>query len=109
MPRVLKGKPATSKQINRAQGRVRQVSPKILELEEEFDSPESSNVIGAGYSMSKQMLTIRFKSGTYSYPNVPLSLWEQFKAHPSKGKFVQTYIIGPDRSNPLHKGVKGNG
>jgi hypothetical protein len=71
-----------------------------------FQSPESSNVVGASYSSLSQMLHINFKSGTYRYDNVPVHVWAMFKEAKSKGAFINAVFIGPDRKNPKYKGVK---
>lgn len=69
----------------------------------EFDS---SNVIAARYMPSEAVLQLTFKSGSYQYNAVPVELWEEFKAAKSKGEFVNIKLTGPDRGNPLYKGVK---
>lgn len=74
-----------------------------------FESPESSNVKKAAYSVLSKMLVIWFKSGMYRYDGVPLKVWLKFKDASSKGAFVGSDIVGPDRLNPIYKGVKVDG
>ena len=44
------------------------------------------------YDEATSTLTISFKSGDYDYKNFPKSLYEDFLASSSKGKFYNTYI-----------------
>jgi len=44
------------------------------------------------YDESSSTLTISFRSGNYDYPNFPKSLYEEFLAASSKGKFYNDHI-----------------
>jgi len=44
------------------------------------------------YDEATSTLTISFKSGDYDYKNFPKSLYEDFLASSSKGRFYNTYI-----------------
>lgn len=53
----------------------------------------SSNVASIGYDEQTETLEVEFLNGTvYQYFNVGVDLYEQFKAAPSKGQFLNTYI-----------------
>lgn len=53
----------------------------------------SSNIVSAGYDPSSETLEIEFMSGSvYQYYNVPQSIYEQFLAAPSKGRFLSSQI-----------------
>ena len=55
----------------------------------------SSNVAGYQYLSGKSVLLVAFKSGgTYSYDNVPPSVWNSFLSASSKGKFFNSDIEG---------------
>ena len=55
----------------------------------------SSNVAGYQYLSGKSVLLVAFKSGgTYSYDNVPPSVWSNFRSASSKGKFFNSDIEG---------------
>ena len=53
---------------------------------------ESSTAVSVGYDEASQTLEIEFKSGTYQYYNVPLTIYEQMMASDSIGKFIHVYI-----------------
>lgn len=65
-----------------------------------------SNVRKAAYSVLSRTLMIWFKSGVYRYDGVKLPTWLAFRDAPSKGSFVQQFVIGPDRKNPIIKGER---
>lgn len=53
----------------------------------------SSAISFIDYDELSQILTIIFvKTGKYTYPNFPKSLYEQFLASSSKGKFYNRHI-----------------
>lgn len=111
---------ATTLRAKRASARLNKELEKpmpisIVECEvDKFDSPESSKVHSATYNPTQNLLTIHFKnrpdfsviSATYKYREYPPGMWDLFKTAPSKGKFVLEYIVGPDRNNPIYKGVR---
>ncbi len=63
----------------------------IADMEREMVS--SSTIISAGYEPVAETLEIEFKSGgVYQYYNVPESVFQDFMASDSKGKFHHVYI-----------------
>ncbi len=57
------------------------------------DLVSSSNILSIGYDETSQTLEVEFQnSGIYQYYNVPLHIYEQLMAAPSKGQFLNTYI-----------------
>jgi hypothetical protein len=57
------------------------------------ESVASSNIASIGYDETSQTLEVEFHNGTtYQYYNVGAALFEQFRAAPSKGQFLNTYI-----------------
>lgn len=53
----------------------------------------SSTILSAGYESASETLEIEFKNGgVYQYYNVPDTVFEQFMASDSKGKFHHVYI-----------------
>jgi len=53
----------------------------------------SSNIVSAGYEPVSETLEIEFANGgVYQYYNVPPSIYEQFLAAPSKGRFLISQI-----------------
>lgn len=54
----------------------------------------SSNVEKIGYDPDSKTLRVEFVSGTYEYAGVPSAVFENLKASPSKGRFVNTEIRG---------------
>jgi hypothetical protein len=53
----------------------------------------STNVASLGYDAQSETLEVEFLNGSiYQYFNVGLDLYEQLKAAPSKGQFLNTYI-----------------
>ena len=53
----------------------------------------SSNVASIGYDEQTETLEVEFLNGTiYQYFNVGVDLYEQLRAAPSKGQFLNTYI-----------------
>ncbi len=80
---------------------------KAKALPDFFESPESSNILRGLYTAQTQELVIVFKPKvpgepcrSYSYRNVPESLWKEFKAEAlSKGKFFAFNI------KPYYPGV----
>lgn len=60
-----------------------------------IESPESSNIARFGYDESSQILTVEFNNGgSYNYYDVPMMVFEQMKAAPSKGQFLGQCIKG---------------
>jgi hypothetical protein len=58
------------------------------------DLVSSSNVQSIGYDEASQTLEVEFqKSGVYQYYNVPLHIYEQLMMAPSKGRFLNAYIV----------------
>lgn len=70
-----------------------------------FDSPDSSSIARAAYLPDSRELRVTFRRKTlevtYTYANVPQSLWEEFDAATSKGTFFGKHI------RPLYSGVEG--
>ncbi|MBK1880204.1 KTSC domain-containing protein [Pelagicoccus mobilis] len=53
----------------------------------------SSNLASVGYDENSQTLEVEFLSGAvYQYYNVPVSIFDQLLASPSKGQFLNIYI-----------------
>lgn len=54
---------------------------------------QSSNVSSLGYDPASNTLEVEFVKGSiYQYFGVPLIVYEQLMAAPSKGQFINTYI-----------------
>jgi hypothetical protein len=54
----------------------------------------SSNVLSVGYDEASQTLEVEFqRSGIYQYYNVSMLIYEQLMAAPSKGQFLNTYVV----------------
>ena len=57
------------------------------------DHVVSSNIVSAGYEPSSETLEIEFANGgVYQYYNVPSSIYEEFLAADSKGRFLISQI-----------------
>ena len=55
----------------------------------------SSVVNKMKYYYFTKKLIINFKTGiSYEYNNVPVSLWDKFRVSESKGKFMNSYVVG---------------
>ena len=53
----------------------------------------SSTILSAGYESASETLEVEFKSGgLYQYYNVPESVYLDFMASDSKGKFLHVYV-----------------
>ena len=53
----------------------------------------SSTIMSVGYEAASETLEIEFKNGSvYQYYNVPESIYNDFVASDSKGKFLHVYI-----------------
>lgn len=59
----------------------------IFENIVQINTPESSSLEGYGYDYEKQILYIKYRTGStvYAYPDVPLSRFNQFEKSESKG------------------------
>ena len=63
----------------------------VVDMERELVT--SSTIVSAGYAAQSEILEIEFKSGgIYQYYNVPESVYQEFMASDSKGKFLHVYI-----------------
>jgi len=53
----------------------------------------STDIASIGYDEPTQTLEVEFTNGSvYQYYNIAVGLYEQFKAAPSKGQFLNAYI-----------------
>ena len=53
----------------------------------------SSTILSAGYEAASETLEVEFKGGSlYQYYNEPESVYHDFMASDSKGKFLHVYI-----------------
>lgn len=59
-----------------------------------FDCTGSSHIDSIGYNEDSKELLVKFHNGTYSYRNVPRSVFDAFKNAPSYGKFFEKEIKG---------------
>lgn len=63
----------------------------IADMEREMVA--SSTILSAGYEAASETLEVEFKGGSlYQYYNVPESVYHDFIASDSKGKFLHVYI-----------------
>jgi KTSC domain len=61
-------------------------------------TPESLNIARFDYVNETQMLIVEYKNGTrYNYYDVPMRIFEEMKAAPSKGKFLAKNVKGAYR------------
>lgn len=61
----------------------------------EWIEVKSSNLAAIAYVEQTEQLLVQFASGSvYSYDDVPLQVFEDFKAADSKGKFLNEHIKG---------------
>jgi hypothetical protein len=64
-------------------------------MEETFYTPDSSNIVKIKYYEDNYILEVEFQNGgIYHYYDVPIPVWENFKASDSKGKFLHEHIKG---------------
>lgn len=64
-------------------------------MEETFYTPDSSNILKIKYYEDQYILEVEFQNGgTYQYYDVPITIWENFKAADSKGKYLHEHIKG---------------
>jgi hypothetical protein len=57
------------------------------------NTPESSHISAIRYDEENQDCFVRFGDGdTYRYLSVPKKVWEEFMAHPSKGRFTNIVL-----------------
>ena len=70
--------------------------PDVAAQEPETVNFASSNIDSAQYDPQTQQLDVTFlrTGATYSYPGVPVSVWEAFKNAPSAGHFLRQEIAG---------------
>ena len=62
----------------------------------------SSNLASVGYDATSKTLYVRFhKGGTYSYSNVPESVYHGLMNAPSKGRFFAANIKNSFHYTPL--------
>ena len=60
-----------------------------------IETPESSNIARFDYDTDSSVLIVEFlKGGTYNYYDVPVVIFEQMRAAPSKGQFLAQNIKG---------------
>lgn len=53
-------------------------------------NPSKPRTLKAGYDYAKQILVVVFRDGTWwEYRNVPISVWDGFKAAESKGRYLR--------------------
>lgn len=65
----------------------------------------SSDVAAIGYAADFGRVFTRFLDGTrYAWEVVPVSVWEQYKTAPSKGKFVYDVLRGAGGRRGLKRG-----
>jgi hypothetical protein len=58
-----------------------------------IETPRSSNVLGIGYDHRRETLRVWFVSGeVYEYYRRAWSVWRDFRAAQSKGRFVHQYL-----------------
>jgi hypothetical protein len=63
-----------------------------------IETPESSNLSRFRYDESAQLLIVDFKNGTtYTYYDIPETLFQQMKSATSKGQFLAQNIKGTYR------------
>jgi len=61
-------------------------------------NPERPRTVAAGYDVSRNVLTVVFRDGTfYNYYNVDPGTWRAFKDAHSKGQFIARYLDYTDR------------
>lgn len=77
-----------------------------IEAADTFVFANSSNVVSGDYGENSRVMHIEFKSGRYAYHGIPKEVWEGLKAAPSAGAYINSVIVGPDRKNPIYKGVR---
>lgn len=59
------------------------------------ESVDSSNIVSVGYYDLEEVLEVEFKGGArYDYFEAPKSLFNEFIASDSKGKFFHRYVKG---------------
>jgi hypothetical protein len=73
---------------------------------------ESSQIEAIGYSPARQVLAIKFKNKTgtgptYEYDNVSQTLFDEFLAADSKGRFFRDRIKSNSGDAPLHEDLVG--
>lgn len=66
----------------------------------------SSNVIAGDYNPKTKIMHISFKSGQYEYKDIPDKVWVDLLMAESAGVYINSVIVGPDRKNPIYKGVR---
>jgi len=80
-------------------------------------NPERPRTLKAGYDYGTNTMTVIFRDGTWwEYREVPMDVWEEFKAAPSKGRFLRNSGLdswgdmGPANVNkmPRHRRVQMN-
>lgn len=55
--------------------------------------PDSTCLAGASYDEVLRLLVLRFVSGgSYSYPNIPMKIWDGLIAASSKGRYYNEEI-----------------
>ena len=56
-------------------------------------NPSSTAISSVSYDDETREMTVTFKSGrSYSHPNVPLEVYDDFAAAPSAGRFWNTIV-----------------
>ncbi len=57
------------------------------------DTPQSSNIAGFGYDAGTKVLTVSFTAGkTYTYQNVPSTIYKGMKMADSVGSYFQKHV-----------------
>lgn len=59
---------------------------------ENYTPTNSSQIEGTNYDFNHKILTVRFKTGTYEYYQVPVEKWEGLKKAESAGKYINSDI-----------------
>lgn len=68
----------------------------------QFIVPASSNIKRLAYDDEKALLEVEFRNGRkYQYNSVPISVWVNFLASKSKGKYFSKYIKGQYNFNKI--------
>ena len=67
----------------------------------EFIEVSSSNIQGVHYDPNLKTLTVKFKSGVYEYAGVPVDVYTGLLQADSKGKFMNSAVIGKFESKKL--------
>jgi hypothetical protein len=68
----------------------------------ETSNPDRPRTVGAGYDVTRYILTVQFRDMTlYNYYDVPPEIWSEFRSAMSKGQYMQRDLDSWPEKGPV--------